>query len=453
VRAPAPDQAADPDADGSAARPYLSIGRALREAPAGTIVRIAEGAYAEQLVLDKAAVLLGDGPARTRLTAPAGSHGPVVAAQDGARVELRDLAIERAALALTVAGGGARLQNVALRHLGEAALLARDAEIVFLDGEVLLVGGGTEGVALRIDGGSLEMRRSVLRAAGRRAIEVRHGRALLQDLAVSGSGLAAVQALDGAEVTVEGGRFERLGGSALYAGGARLIVRRASVLHAEYAVVGFRDAEVDVRDSQFSDTRVANVGLVRSQGVLERCLLARGGTDGAVAITASSGTVRLIGNRISQPGPIGVHITSSTVVVTDNTIVGARLDLQKDLGDGVYAIDADLSLERNQVRGNAGAGVVLTRSRVRLLRNRLSGNGRAGLVLLDRSSANADSNVFENNRGPGVEIAERSVATFLGNRFGGNAAYHIDAACVGGSVELGNGNAFLGRAAPRRSCP
>jgi nitrous oxidase accessory protein NosD len=439
--------------DGSAARPYSTIAEALRAAPSGSLIRVAEGEYTEELVIDRAVVLAGAGPGKTRVVAPSGQRGPVVRIQGGARVELRDVTIEQAAGGVSVVAGALRLESVALRELAEFAIAARDAEVSLVDAEVAGVGAGVRGVAIRIDGGSLEMRRSVLRRSGRRAIEVRRGRALLDGIEVSDSALAAVQALDGAEVAIDGGRFERIGGSALYAGAAKLVVRRASVSHAEYGAVGFRGAELELRDSEFSDTRVASVGLVRARGVLDHCVLVRGGSDAAVAITEAPGTVRLVANRIAQPGPLGVHVTHASVVATDNSIAGASLDREGDMGDGIYAIDADLSLERNELRGNAGSGVTTARSRVRLLRNRVSSNGRAGLLLLDRSSASANHNRFEGNHGPGVQIAERSAATLLGNRFSGNHAYDVDPVCGGGgSVDVRSGNSFLGPAEPHRSC-
>src|SRR5207237_5729171 len=103
-----------------------------------------------------------------------------------------------------------------------------------------------------------------------------------------------------------------------------------------------------------------------------------------------------------QPGPLGVHVTHATVVATDNSIDGASLDREGDMGDGIYALDADLSLERNEVRGNAGSGVTTLRSRVRLMRNRFTSNGRAGLVLLGRSSASADPDRVAGNASPGA---------------------------------------------------
>jgi len=137
----------------------------------------------------------------------------------------------------------------------------------------------------------------------------------------------------------------------------------------------------------------------------------------------------------------------------DNSIVGVRLDREKDLGDAVYAVDADLSLERNELRDNAGSAVTATRSRVQLLKNRFIRNGRAGLVLLDRSSASANENVFDRNDGPGVQVAERSAATLLANRFSGNAVYHVDAVCDGGgTVDVGTSNTFVGAAMPNHPC-
>jgi len=443
----------DAVADGSAARPFQTVGDAVRAASSGALIRIGEGTFAETLVIERSVALVGAGPARTRIVGAAGEKSAAIHASGDIRVEIRDLSVEHAATALTAIGGSVRLQNVALRELSEAAMDARGAELAFTDGEILDVGSGMTGVAVRIDGGSLEMRRSIMRAAGRRAIEVRRARALLDSMDVSYSALAALQAIDGAEVSVDGGRFAWFSGSVLYAGAATLKVSRAAVSHGEYAVVGFRGARIELRDSELADTKIANVGLVRAQGLLDHCVLVRGGTDGAVAISEGTGTVRLLGNRIITPGSIGVHITHSTVVMKDNSIVGVRLDREKDLGDAVYAVDADLSLERNELRDNAGSAVTATRSRVQLLKNRFIRNGRAGLVLLDRSSASANENVFDRNDGPGVQVAERSAATLLANRFSGNAVYHVDAVCDGGgTVDVGTSNTFVGAAMPNHPC-
>src|SRR5262249_41788782 len=235
------------------------------------------------LVLDRPAALVGAGSSKTQLVAPAGYQGPVVRVQAPGRVELRGLAVEHAAAGVSIQGGSLRIEGVGVRELAGSALVARDAEVMVLDGEVVATGAGSRSIAVRIDGGSLEMRRTALRRAGRRAIEIRRAKGLLQGLDVSDIPLAAVQALDGSEVTIEGGRFVKIGGSALYAGGWKLSIRRASVSHAEYAAVGYRGAEIEMRDCELNDTRIAGVAFVRSHGLLSHCVLARCGTDAAVA--------------------------------------------------------------------------------------------------------------------------------------------------------------------------
>jgi len=440
--------------DGTAANPFGTLAQAVRAARAGALIRLGQGVYREAVVVDKPLVMLGLGPGKTRLVAPPGTGAPIVLVQGGARVELRHLSIEDGVIGLAAIGGGARLQDVALRNLTGVALAGREAEMAFLDGEILRIGGGPLGGAVEIDGGSLEMRRSVLRDAGRRAIQVRGGRGLLDEVDASGSPVAALQAIDGAEVAVVAGRFAEFGGAALYAGGAKLSVRGASISRSEYAVIGFRGAELELKDVEISDTRVAGVAFVRAQGFLEGCTLRRGGIEGAVAVTNSTGPVRLSNNRFLEPGRIGVHVTGGTVVAKDNTISSARLDAEGDLGDGIYAVDATLALQGNSLRGNAGSGVTVSRTRLELRDNLLTGNGRAGVVLLDRSTASADRNVFDRNRGPGLQVAELSTATLLGNRFGGNALYQIDPGCDGaGKIDLRDGNTFLGPAAARRTCP
>ena len=124
------------------------------------------------------------------------------------------------------------------------------------------------------------------------------------------------------------------------------------------------------------------------------------------------------------------------------------------MGDAFYAIDSELIIESNVLRGNAGSGIAALRSRVQLSDNGFIENGRAGLLLLDRSRGTARSNVFERNAQAGVELGEMSRATLSQNRFGGNVHFDIDTGCGGGlagSAEIAAGNTF---AAPmrRRHC-
>jgi hypothetical protein len=163
--------------------------------------------------------------------------------------------------------------------------------------------------------------------------------------------------------------------------------------------------------------------------------------------------VLLVDNRIQDPGTMGVHIRESTVTARGNTITSARLDREKDMGDGFYAVDSKLTLEDNVMRANAGSGATALRSKVQVDHNGFIGNGRDGVLMLDRSSGTATGNLFQRNAFAAVEVGERAHATLSRNRFDGNLRLDIETGCggVSGTADLEAGNTF---AAPlrRRAC-
>jgi hypothetical protein len=433
--------------DGSEARPFPTLHAALEAAPAGALLRVAEGVWRERLSIRKPVVLIGRGAGRTRIV-PAEGGRPAIEVRGADRVELRGLSIEGSAVAIWFEGGtGHRLENVELRGSTKAGLVGRGAEIAWAGGEVNDVGGGKEGRGIDLDGGSIEARRLALRQAGRRAVVLHKARGLLEDLSVRGSTLSAVQATDGADARVVNGDFEGMGGAALYAGGARLSIQGARVRNDEFGVIGFRNAEISVLDAELTDYRVAGVAMVNSHGTVQRTTIGRGGTEAGISITKSDGKVPilLVDNRIHDPGTMGVHITESAVTARGNTITGARLDREKDMGDAFYALDSDLILESNVLRGNAGSGVATLRSKVKLSGNGFIGNGRAGVLLLDRSRGMATRNLFERNARAGLELGEQSRARLVQNHFAGNTRLDIDVGCgkgLAGVAEVDAGNTF-----------
>ncbi|MFN2546600.1 MAG: right-handed parallel beta-helix repeat-containing protein [Myxococcales bacterium] len=441
--------------DGSEARPFSSLRTALRLAPAGALLRVGEGVWSEQLQIARPIVLLGRGAGRTRIVPPPGTAVAVEVRAD--HVQLYGLAIEGAKVGIEFTGGaGHRLENVALRHLGEAGLIGRGASIAFVSGEVVDVNAGKTGTGIDLIGGSLDARRVTFYGAGRRAMVLKKARGVLEDLDVRGSSLAALQAIDGTEARVLRGEYDGQGGAALYAGAARLTVDGAHVRHDEFAVIGSRGSELTVLGGELTDYRIAGVAMVKSHGTIQRVLIARGGQDGAIAITRADGAtpVLLLDNRIQDPGTLGVHITDSSVTARGNSITGARPDRQTDMGDAFLAIDSELVVEQNVLRGNAGSGVSAVRTRLRVDRNGFIENGRAGVLMLDRSQGTATGNLFERNAVAGVEVGERSRAKLARNRFAGNTLLDIETGCgkgLAGVAELEAGNTS---AAPlrQRSC-
>lgn len=439
--------------DGSEARPFTSIEAALAAAPPGAALRLGEGLFRERVVIRRPVVLLGRGIGRTRIAAP-DARGAAVQVLGTDQVELYGMSVESADVCVEIAGGtGHHFQNVELRDCTEAGLVARGAGIDLFSSAVREVGSGRSGRGIDLDGGSLSARRLTLDAAGRRGVVLHAARAVLTDTDARGSSLSAVQATDGAQVRVLGGNFEGMGGPALYAGGARLSVSGARIHQDEYAVIGNRGAELVLEGGEFTDYRVAGVAMLNSTGSVRGVTIARGGTEAAISITRSLRPVLLVDNRISSPGPIGVHLTEASVTLRGNTIQGARVDAEHDLGDGVYALDSRVLLEQNVLRGNAGSGIEALRSSVRLSGNGFIDNGRAGLLFLDQSRGSAIGNLFDRNAGAAVELGEQAHASLVQNRFRDNGALDIDAGCgkgLRGSAHLGPENTFKAPVRERR---
>lgn len=427
--------------DGSDARPFGSLAAALQAAPAGALLRIGEGAWRESLAITKPVVLLGRGADLTRIVPPEGTGIGIDVRADG--VQLYGLAIEGAAVGLRFQGGkGQRLENVALRGQHIGGLVGRGAEITLVSDELTGIGGGRGGSGIDVAGGSLDARKLVLRGAGRRAVMISKATATLIDCEVSGSSLAALQVTDGADVRVVRGDFEGQGGAALYAGRAKLSIEGATVRHDEYAVMGSPGAVLSVVGGEMTDYRIAGVAMVKARGTVQGALIARGGLEGGISLTGSDLT--LVDNRIQNPGPMGVHITESSITARGNTVTGARNDRTHDFGDAFYAIDSQLVIEQNVMRGNAGSGVSTLRTKVRIDRNGFIENGRSGVLLLDASKGSATGNLFERNALAGMELGERSRATLANNRFAGTTGLDIDTGCGKGTgvADLESGNTF-----------
>lgn len=442
--------------DGSDARPFASLRAALSLAPPGALLRVEDGIWREQLTITRAVVLMGRGAGRTRLVPPEGTR-VAVEVRGADHVQLYGLSIEGAAVGVQFTGGaGHRLENVDLHDFAESALQGRGAEISLNSSTVREVAGGTKGHGIDIEGGALEARRVSFKDAGRRAIVITGAQGRLEDLEVRGSAVAAVQALDKADVHVLRGEFDGQGGAALYAGAARLSVEDAHVRHNEYGIIAARGSELSALGNEITDYRVAGVALNKAHGTIQRTLIARGGTESAISITLADGKtpVLLVDNRIQNPGTMGVHITGSSVTARGNTITGAWPDREKDMGDAFFVIESKLVVEESVMRSNAGSGVASIRSTVTSAGNGFIGNGRAGLLLLDRSKGTATGNLFQRNAFAAVEVGEQAQATLSKNRFEGNPRLDIETGCgkgLAGTFELQAGNTF---ATPlrRRQC-
>jgi hypothetical protein len=442
-------------ADGSAERPFATLADAVRKAPDGALVRLDAGDFEGGIALTQPIVLMGRGPGRTRIVPRRDAPGvPILSVRGKGRVELRGLAIEGGVVGVSIEGGqGHLLNDVALRGQAETGLRGRGAGISMRGSEVVDVAMGVAGSGLDLVSGSLVLKTCTLRRAGRRAISLQGTRALLEDVDVAGSARSALQATDGADVRVRGGVFANNGGTALYAGAARLSVDGARIEGNEYGVMAFRGGRAAVIASTFLDQRVAAVAFIAATGSVRTSTIVHGGIEGGVFALNTLAPVIIEDTHIFEPGTFGVHLTNATAELRGNEIAYAVQDRQRELGDGLYAMESTVSLEGNLFHGNQGNGVVLTRSKLTLRDSDLSNNGRAGLSLVDNTTATSSRNLFGKNQ-QGIALGERSMISIDGNAFQANAQFAIDEACGEGAVvrERGARNVYMGDSPRRRAC-
>jgi hypothetical protein len=441
------------DGDGSRRRPFATLQQALAQAPSGALVRLEPGTYEGPFVVRKPVVLAGAGAEKTRLVSSKGGGAPVIAT-DGNALELRGLAVEGAAIGIAAERTSLRLSDVVVQGQSEVGLSAVGCEVDVARGAVLEIEGGTAGKGLLCQGGTLRVQETVFRKAGRRAIELHRTSASLLNIDAAGSAVSALQALERSDVSIQGGTFRDMGGPALFGSGSTIRASKVRVSRAEYGLLMYRQGRLALVDAQISDTLVAGAAFVHSDGEVTRSTIQRGGSEAAVAVSGTADMVKLEGNRIENPGSMGLHASTATIVATDNVFTGATLDGQGDLGDAIFAVESNLTLLRNRFEGNAGSGTTLIRSQAHLVGNRFAANVRGGLVLLDRSTAKAQANEFTGNPGPGVLVADSSHAMVARNRFADSGPTEVEAPCDGGGeVDLRGNNDFLGPAAPRARCP
>jgi len=152
---------------------------------------------------------------------------------------------------------------------------------------------------------------------------------------------------------------------------------------------------------------------------------------------------------------MGVHVTESAVTARGNTITGARLDAEKDMGDAFYAVDSRLVIEQNVMRGNAGSGVAAIRSQVRLSDNGFIEKRPRGVLLLDGSREARPGIPSSATSRPAWSSLSSPRATLAQNRFGGSGRLDIDAGCgegLAGNAEIGSGNLALAGRLRQRNC-
>lgn len=348
--------------DGSRARPFGSVGEAVRVAVDGDIVAVAAGRYAESLRIGPGVTIWGACTAETLLTAGAaagsGARTSVVyATVRGA--EVRNLAIDTPErFGVIATGTGAiRIEDVIIRGALGSGLLATDGgriearSVVVRDTRPRWFPSGAFGSAIQADalatpaGGTLVLDRVLVEGTNGMGIHVEDEGATLElrrsaiREGISAPGLEArgVNVILGATASVTETVIER-------AAGAGLVAQEGGVLHCDRCVIR------ETTDGPYSNGR--GVHVEAATATLRRTLV-EGNLFGGVGVagTDTSATLEDVVVRGTRGAPAR-SVGGNGITVTEGGTLTVRRAIVEDNRDfGIMVVGATAAVEDVVVRG------------------------------------------------------------------------------------------------------
>lgn len=393
------------DGDGSLARPYATVRRALEGAPSGVWLVLGEGSYAAAVTADRAINIAGVCAERVRLTGD--SAAPVVSASASATVVLRGVTLTgRDERGVVVASGGAsvRMEDSVIDGGVGYGLYASGAST-----SVTVVRSAVRAMRARADG----LRgRSVHGVAGARVtVDASHiGDGTNVGVAVEGRGATgtvtdtviervraapaqeqgfAVSGDEGATLSVERSVLREIRGIAVYTRGGTVNVRRSLIARIDQPAPGQEGCAVYVNaagrvviEESTLRSMDASAALVRDVGssfALRTSVLREVGAAlterESLAIVAGNSTVELDrvrasdidfgllgafestvsarGLRLLRVGRRSPIVDSSAAIFSNHSELSVS-DVVAESHRGMFAIltdvDRDVSFERARIR-------------------------------------------------------------------------------------------------------
>lgn len=376
------------DSDGSAAKPWTTVGDGIAAAPSGAIVAVAAGSYAENLtVMYKLVRLHGRCPAMVEIAGTGAEPTAILVANGADGTELHDLAVTGAAPVAAV--GIAGVENVTLDRVWVHD--ATDRGITIQDE------GGVTSATLRrslveanrdvgvfVGGATLTIEESVVRAtAAKPSDPYGHGVSVLRDPGTGARGVLTLGAsvvegnvehgvlVSASDSTVRGsvvrdtlpgvqpsaeGRFGR--GIALYAdaasGSAATLLLEGSVLERNREVGLFASgSEATVSATVVRDTAPNGLGVTAGGIQLE-----------PYPETELPTKLTLDASVIERNRTAGVVLLAGTASLTGTIVRGALADDAGMFGRGVNAQRAagrpsELTVAGSVIDGNPETAVVV----------------------------------------------------------------------------------------------
>ena len=392
------------DSDGTAARPWPTIGEGVTAAQAGAIVAVAEGSYAEAVALEKPVRLLGRCPSLVEVAGPASAFGTIVISSGADGAEVRGLAIAGGGAGIAASGvTGVTVSEVWIHDTGAYGFDAETAlgptDVTMTDSLIerarnaggFLVGAGVsfERTVIRASvPGPLSTGRGVLLRASPGAAD--RGSASLDRCVLSDNAESAAY-VAGGDLSIEASVIRRTQPNAQSEGGR--------AVNAQLGPAGSRSS-VTIRTSVFEDNRSAGIALIGSDAIVEGTVVRRtelerstGGYGMGMAVemdrdTMTPASLEVRSSLIEASKEAGVLVLGSPATIASTILRGAEGSFGGVFGDGVAVVSlygqATLALRGCVLASNGRADVTAFGASASLRAN-----------LLDCSPIHLDGEIYE----------------------------------------------------------
>ena len=426
--------------DGSAGQPWTTIQAALDAAGPGALIALADGDYAEPvLVVGRPVRIWGRCPELVRIAGLPGEFAAVLVGQGADGTELRSLSILGATMGFAASGSAdLLLDHVWIHDTSDWGIdVQEDYGPVSITVRASLV-EGTRGIGAYVRGSSATIESSVVRdveATG----------------ANDGAAIAVLDASDGSrsQVEVRGSLVERAQRTGVTCLGSDLALERTVVRDTLTGAQGLLGRGVDARDSDASGAP--------STVAISGCVIERNVESGIVAfgseVSIEASVVRDTEAETNGKFGRGIAIEPGAMQQRSSVVIRSSL-VERSRDDAVIVSASDLVLERTILRdtleqpldGRFGRGVSAQGGAVVALRGCVVERSRELGVLVSRSTLTAESTRISDTQprasdgafGDGVAVVGAfgvGAATLSGCLVERSARAGL--AAFGASVELG----------------
>jgi hypothetical protein len=317
--------------DGSAGKPYVTIGAAVASAKSGAQIAIAAGTYSEDLLVDKTLVIEGRCAAMVKLQGQGATALKVL----GAGVEVRGVSITGSHQGLLVEGGVATVERVQVSDCPEGGVAATNGAKLTLRQSVVADNGlrgiwvagakaTLQGLVVRGTSGAISGTSLVGGIIGEIDAKLEPAEVVVQDSLIVGNQWAGVHLRSSSGTidrsSIAGNLVDATGGGGWEAGG--------------WGVSNHLGGAVTIRDSLIANNQATGVHSMSATATVERCVI-RGSLRGGMTVETCTPHYGCVGPNDNRPGELTVR---------DSLVVGNHAD------GAVIVADSKATLEGTIVR-------------------------------------------------------------------------------------------------------